>query len=318
MKKILICGATGFIGKNLVEYFSKLKQFSVTAVYHSRLPDNDLSNIKWVHADLKNEKDVKTVVDGHDIVLQYAATTSGAGDIVNRPYIHVTDNAIMNSIILRQCYESNVERLVFPSCTVMYRPSDIGLRESDFDANKEMLPNYFGVGNTKIYIEKICEFYSRLGKTKHTVLRQSNIYGPHDKYDLNKSHVFGATVTKVMTNTDGTLEVWGTGEEKRDLLHVSDLIKAVHLSLEQQKDNFSIYNIGLGKDVSINELVNKMISKSGKNINIKHNLDKPTIKTSLFLDCTKAKHELGWEPSIDIEQGIQSTLDWYKNNVLQD
>ena len=79
-------------------------------------------------------------------------------------------------------------------------------------------------GNTKVYVEKMCEFFSRLGKTKHTVLRHSNMYGPHDKYDLEKSHVFGATVTKVMNSTDGKVNVWGTGEEKRDLLYVGDLV----------------------------------------------------------------------------------------------
>ena len=316
-KKILICGATGFIGKNLTEFFSKDKDYDVTAVYHDKLPEYNL-NVKWVHADLNNQKDVEKVIDGMDIVLQYAATTSGAGDIVNRPYIHVTDNAVMNSLILRQCYESGVKQFVFPSCTVMYQPSDTALTEEDYDGSKQILHNYFGVGNTKIYIEKMCEFYSRLGKTKHTILRQSNIYGPHDKYDLKRSHVFGATVTKVMTNEDGILEVWGTGEEKRDLLHISDLVTAVKLSIENQKDNFSVFNIGIGEDISINDLVNKMIFESKKNITIKHNLDKPTIKTNLFLNCKKAKDQIGWAPNVDIDMGIKMTLKWYRNNILKE
>jgi nucleoside-diphosphate-sugar epimerase len=314
MKTILICGATGFIGRNLTEYFSKKEGYKVRAVYHDRPPIKEI-DVEWIHADLNNKEDVKRVINGCNIVLQYAATTSGAGDIVSRPYIHVTDNAVMNSLILRECFESQVEHFVFPSCTVMYQPSEKAVSESDFDANKQLLPNYFGVGNTKLYIEKQCEFYSRLGKTKFTVLRQSNIYGPHDKYDLKRSHVFGATVTKIMTNTSGELEIWGSGEERRDLIHVNDLVEAVNLSLENQKEKFSLYNIGLGSDISINELVQKMIQISGKKITVSHDLSKPTIKTSLFLDYNKATSEIGWSPRTDLNSGIEKTLKWFKENI---
>ena len=115
------------------------------------------------------------------MVLQFAATTSGANDIVNRPYIHVTDNAVMNSLILRECYEQDIKHFVFPSCTVMYQPAEHAQKESDWNAQDEIFPTYFGVGNTKVYVEKMCEFFSRLGKTKHTVLRHSNMYDPHDR-----------------------------------------------------------------------------------------------------------------------------------------
>lgn len=317
MKTMLICGATGFIGRNVLEYFYKKNEYNIRAVYHNR-PAIDSIPVEWVYADLNNVDDVKRVFQNVDIVMQFAATTSGAGDIVGRPYIHVTDNAVMNSLILRQCYESQIEHFVFPSCTVMYQPSETALKESDFDGNKLLLPNYFGVGNTKIYIEKMCEFFSRLGKTKHTVLRHSNIYGQYDKYDLKRSHVFGATVTKIMTNKNGILEIWGSGEERRDLLHVDDLMNFLDLALKNQKSSFELYNVGLGKDISINELVEKMINISGKEIQITHNLSKPTIKTSLFLNCEKAKNELGWVPTIDLEEGIQKTISWYKENITED
>ena len=248
MKNILICGATGFIGRNLLEFYNK-KDYNITATYfktESVISNQEYKNVKWVKCDLRNPDDVKFVMNGIDIVLQFAATTSGANDIVNRPYIHVTDNAVMNSLILRECYEQNVEHIIFPSCTVMYQPADYAQKETDWNAQDEIFPTYFGVGNTKVYIEKMCEFFSRLGKTKHTVLRHSNMYGPHDKYDLEKSHVFGATITKVMTNKDGILNVWGTGEGGRDLLHVDDLVNFVDLSINKQESSYELFNVGLG------------------------------------------------------------------------
>mgnify|MGYP003625270626 FL=1 len=318
MKNILICGATGFIGRNLLEYYSQ-KDYNIIATYFKTefvTHNQEHKNVKWVKCDLRNPDDVKSVMNGIDIVLQFAATTSGANDIVNRPFIHVTDNAVMNSLILRECYEQNVEHIVFPSCTVMYQPADYAQKETDWNEQDEIFPTYFGVGNTKVYIEKMCDFFSRLGRTKHTVIRHSNMYGPHDKYDLEKSHVFGATITKVMTNTDGVLNVWGTGEGGRDLLHVDDLVNFVDLAINKQENNYELFNVGLGKVTKIIDLVKKIIKHSGKDLEIKHDLSKPTIPTSLFLNCDKAKKLLGWKPSVDIDSGITKTINWYKNNII--
>ena len=107
-------------------------------------------------ADLTKRQDVERLPDGIDIIIQAAATTSGARDIVNKPYIHVTDNAIMNSLLFRWAFEKRVRQVIFFSCTVMYPSSEVALVEQDFDANRELYEKYFGVGWTKVYIEKMC------------------------------------------------------------------------------------------------------------------------------------------------------------------
>ncbi len=312
-KRLLICGATGFIGRNMVEYFSSLDDFEVVAVSNKR-PPFDLPNVKWINADLTNAQDVQKVVQGIDILIQAAATTSGSKDIVTRPFIHTTDNAVMNSLIFRAAYESGVKHVLFFSCTVMLQSSDHALTEEDFDANIPIHPRYFGVGWTKVYLEKMCEFYAGLGTTKYTAIRHSNIYGPHDKYDLERSHVFGATVTKVMTAKDKVI-VWGTGEEARDLLYVGDLLDFVHKAIDIQKSQYELFNCGAGKAVRVKDLVSKMIEKSGKKLLIEHDLSQPSIPTSLFLDCSKAKDILGWSPCVNIDDGIVKTLSWYKTNL---
>ncbi|MDP3724890.1 MAG: NAD(P)-dependent oxidoreductase [Nanoarchaeota archaeon] len=313
-KKILICGATGFIGRNIAEELAEREDFEAYGTYFES-EAFPCPGIKFIQADLRKQEDVKRVVHGMDIIIQAAATTSGSKDIINAPYLHVTDNAVMNSLLFRAAHEHGVSHVVFFSCSVMYQPSDTPVKEEDFDPGKEIYKSYFGVGWTKVYLEKMCEFYSRLGKTKYTVIRHSNIYGPYDKYDLEKSHVFGATVTKVMTAKDGKVVVWGEGSEARDLLHVSDLVHFVEQAIEKQEGAFKLYNAGYGKAVAVRDLVQKIIAHSGRDLRIEYDASKPTIKTKLSLDSSKAKQELGWEPRVSLEEGIQKTLEWYKKNI---
>lgn len=312
-KKVLICGATGFIGRNLVEQLSQREDFEIHAVRFQR-PEYACKNVIWHQADLRDPKTIEEVIKGVDIIIQAAATTSGSKDIVTKPFIHVTDNAVMNSYLFRAAFEHKVKQVIFFSCTVMYQSSEHALTETDFDANVALHPRYFGVGNTKLYIEKMCEFYAGISNTKFTAIRHSNIYGAHDKFDLERSHVFGATVTKVMTAKD-KISVWGTGVEERDLLHVDDLVTFVECAIAKQTENYRLYNCGLGKAIAIKDLVAKIVKHSGKSLLIEHDLSQPTIKTSLFLDCSRAKRELAWEPKIDLDEGIQRTLAWWQENI---
>ena len=129
--------------------------------------------------------------------------------------------------------------------------------------------------------------------------------------------MFGDTITKVMTSNNGKVNVWGTGEEARDLLYIQDLVEFVDAAIEKQTTPFELFNVGLGKATQVKEVVKKIIKHSGKEIEMVHDLSKPTIPTSLFLDCTKAKELLDWEPKVNLDEGIQKTLNWYINNYTQ-
>ncbi|MDC3386430.1 NAD(P)-dependent oxidoreductase [Gammaproteobacteria bacterium] len=312
MKKILICGATGFIGKNITLGLSKNKNYEIHAVRFKRPAYKTSDNVKWHKADLRNPASVDKLIKNMDIVVQAAATTSGSKDIVSKPHIHVTDNAVINSFIFRSAYTHEIKHFIFPSCTVMYPSSKKATKENDFTGR--IIDKYKGAGETKVYLEKIAKFYSMLSKTKFTIIRHSNIYGPHDKYDLDKSHVFGATITKVM-KTKNDLEVWGDGSEIRDFLHADDLVNFIKKAISKQKTQYEIYNCGSGKAITIKQLCNLIVKISKKPLKIKFNKNKPTIKFDMFLNCNKAKKELGWEPKIEIESGIKKTVSWWIKNI---
>ena len=195
----------------------------------------------------------------------------------------------------------------------MYQSSDVPMKESDFDESVDLYPKYYGGGNTKVYIEKMCKFYFTLGDTKFTVMRQSNIYGPHDKFNLDIGHVFAATIVKVSDAKD-TIDVWGTGQEKRDLLYVSDLVDCVNSIVEKQKSKIELVNVGYGESISVSNLVKKIVDISGKNLYINYDKDKPTVDTKLVLDISKAKELFDWSPKLSLAAGIKDTLEWYKGN----
>ncbi len=314
MKKILILGSTGFIGRNAAEYFAENSDLEVYGTYFKSSP-LDHKNIQMIRADLTNKDDVDRVIRGKNIIIQAAAVTSGIKDVAENPHAFISDNAVMNSLILRSAFDHAVDHLILLSCTVMYQSSEIPLKETDFDANEEMYHSYFGGAWNKVYFEKMCEFYSRLGSTKFTALRHSNIYGPYDKFDLQRAHALGATVNKVMTAASDTLTVWGTGEEKRDLLYISDMVNSIDAVITNQIDPFKLYNIGLGEAVSIKHMVQKIIKISGNSLKVEHDLSKPSNKTAFCLDISKAQHELKWSPKITLEEGIGLTIKWFKNNT---
>lgn len=315
-QNLLICGGTGFIGRNLVEYFAGQSAFNVRATHFKR-EAFEVPGVSWTRADLCNPLDVKRAIEGADIIIQAAATTSGSRDIVERPHIHVTDNAVMNSLLLRASHDAGVKHFVFFSCTIMYPSSDVPLREDDLDLNVELQKNYFGAGWTKMYIEKMCEFYSRLGRTAFTVLRHSNIYGPYDKYDPDRSHVFGATVAKVMNARD-KISVWGSGLEKRDWLYADDLVRCVELCIANQRKPFSLMNAGLGQAFSVNDLVALLRKASGRELPVEHDTTRPSIPTSIQINCGRIAEETGWRPLVSLEEGVQRTLKWYAANYSQE
>jgi len=307
------------MGRNIANYFLKSPEYNVYGVGNFRTVPNINDYKIFFNCDLTTQKGVDHVfasVTKFDIVIQAAATTSGSKDIIERPYLHVTDNAVMNSLILQACYDYEVGHFLFLSCGVMYNPERSPVTENDLFLDEEMHKNYFGVGWTKVYIEKMCEFYSRLGKTKHTVVRHSNTYGPYDKYDLEKSHMFGATITKVMQAKDGDeIVVWGDGTTERDLLYVDDVVDFIDKAIRLQAGSYEIFNVGYGSCFSVKEIVSKIIKHSGKNLKIVHDLSKPSISTKLAFNSSKAKNILGWQFKTSLDDGIIKTIQWYKNNL---
>ena len=197
----------------------------------------------------------------------------------------------------------------------MYKSSSKPLNENQFYPNK-ILKNYFGAAWMKIYVEKLCEFYSNFQVNKYTVIRHSNIYGPNDKFDFKKSHVFGASISKVLRSDSKPIEVWGDGKEKRNFLYVDDLMNFINIAIKKQKTFYELCNLGSDKSISIKDLIKKIIYVTGKKKIIKFNLSKPTLKIDISIDSSKAKKIFGWRQKTNLETGIKKTIKWCENNSI--
>ena len=196
----------------------------------------------------------------------------------------------------------------------MYQPKEEAQSETDWSPSDEIYSSYFGVGNMKVFNEKMCDFYSRLGSTKFTAFRHSNVYGPYDKFDFDKCHVVPAFVRKVI-EAEQELEIWGTGKAKRDVIYIDDLIEFLSLCIKNQKNPYELFNCGAGQAFPILDLAKTVMKIQSKDLKIKLDETKPDIPTTVILNCDKAKEILGWEPKTSLEEGLSRTCDWYNSYV---
>jgi GDP-L-fucose synthase len=175
---------------------------------------------------------------------------------------------------------------------------------------------YFPVGWMKRYTEVLCRLYSR--KLKETmcvqVLRPTNIYGPFDDFAWKTSHVLAALIRKVIERQN-PIEVWGTGDDIRDLIYVDDMVDAC-LSILPKSDGYDPVNVGLGKGYSVKQMLKLICEADGyHDAKIVFNSDKPSMIPVRLIDASRAEAKYGFKAKTDLPEGIKKTVKWYRENI---
>lgn len=315
-KKVLVTGGTGFIGVNLIRRLLSLGAL-VRATLHIKEPVIDDERIEYVKCDLTKMEDCIKAVAEMDYVFHCAANTSGSAVIEKTPLVHVTPNVVMNAQLLEAAYFAKVKKFLWISSSTGYPPSgDRPVREDEM-LNGEPDEKYFLVGWMKRYTEILCRTYSEKLKDPMVtvVLRPTNIYGEYDDFEFATSHVFAAMIRKVVERHN-PIEVWGTGEDVRDIIYVDDFIDAVILAIEKI-NSYCPINIGLGNGYSIREIL-QLIMKADNytNAKITYNMSGPTTIPIRLVDIKMAETMLGFKVKTKLEEGIIKTIKWYKENKL--
>lgn len=312
-KRVLVCGASGFIGRNV---FEALSQKSSLDVYGTYFRNKFTDNPRLIEIDLRKSKNINEVIRGMDVVIHAAAVTDGLGAVQANPAEYIADNIVMNTLIANAARQNKISHLLSLGSSVVYPSGPVPKKEGEADLSL-IHPQYFMGARIKTYMEDLFKFYSQHCNTRFTVIRHCNIYGPYDKFNLQKGHVFAATIKKVLSAKDGeTVIIWGEGKEARDFLYISDLIDFIEMAIHKNfEPKYNIFNVGSGTAISISDLVRKIIEISKKNVEINYDPSKPSLGNQISLDCQKAFKTFDWKPKVDLEQGIRQTIDWYlKNN----
>ncbi len=313
-KKVLVAGGAGFVGTNLILKLLDTNA-KIRATIHNKPPQITDSKVEFMKVDLTNPEHCKKAVEGMDFVFMCAANTSGAAVIEKTPLVHVTPNVIMNSLMLEASYNAGVKKFLFISSNTVYPLTDYPVKEEDI--NYSLYEKYFPVGWMKIFTEKMCEMYSTKIKQPMTtiIVRPGNIYGPYDDFGWESSHVIPALIRKVVERQT-PLEVWGDGNDIKDFIFVEDLAEGLISSMEKI-DKFDQLNIGGGEPVTIKDVLQAITEVDDfKNPNIVFNSSKPTMIPIRLIDTSKARKELHFTPKISLKEGIQKTIEWYKENKL--
>jgi GDP-L-fucose synthase len=312
MKKVLICGASGFIGRNLFETLSQRPDLDVYGTYNTK---RFSKSRKLYKVDLTDKESAMTVARNMDVVINASAVTDGSGAIKSNPNRYIADNIRINTNIIESAADNKVNHFIFLSCSIIYPACSNGLTGEN-DVNISMVhPAYWMSARIKIFCEDMCRNFANVSNCRFTIIRHSNNYGPFDKFDTKKGHFFSATVEKIMNPKDKHVIVWGDGLEVRDLLHVYDLVGFIEQAIRSNtKYQCDVFNVGSGDLLSIKSLVEKINKLSGKNLPIYYDTSKLSIDTKIALDTVRAKYFFNWQPTIDIDSGIRHTIDWYIKN----
>ncbi len=241
-----------------------------------------------------------------------AAKVGGILANSTRPAEFIRDNLLIQTNVIDAAYRHGAKKLLFLGSSCIYpREAPQPMRE-EYLLTGPLEPTNEAYAVAKIAGIQICQAYRRQYGFNAISLMPTNLYGPGDNFDLESSHVLAALIRKFHeAKAAGAPEVvvWGTGRPRREFLHVDDLADAA-VFLMGRYDGEEIVNVGVGEDVSIDELAGIVREVSGFEGQVRHDTNKPDGMPRKLLDVTKLKG-LGWQAKIGLREGIEQTYRWY-------
>ena len=300
-KKIWIAGHNGMVGRAIMKKLHSRKLNVLTVDKTDLDLTNQNQTFNWVKTNLPQ------------VIFIAAAKVGGilANSLNQAEFLY--QNLMIQNNIIRSAAENNVEKLIFMGSSCIYpKESAQPIKEEELLC-KPLEKTNEGYAIAKIAGLKLCSYLFKEHKKDFITIMPTNLYGPHDNYDLETSHVLAALINKITfakKYKKESVEIWGTGKPKRDFLHVDDLADAVCFLAENYSSSEPI-NVGSSKEISIKELaetIAKLVGWKGSFLYKKEMPDGTLLKR---LDTTKI-NKLGWQPRIDIKTGIKKTLREYK------
>jgi len=308
--KIYIAGHRGLVGSAIVRQLESRGFTNLLMRTHKEL---DLTNQAQVQIFFKQEKP--------DYVILAAAQVGGIHANNTYPADFIYQNIMIEANVINSAYESKVKRLLFLGSTCIYPKAVEQPMREDALLTDVLEPTNEPYALAKIAGIKLCESYNRQHGTDFRSVMPTNLYGPNDNFHLENSHVIPALMRRfheAKINNDTEVVVWGTGNSMREFLYVDDMVKASLFVLELDDQTYkantqsmlSHINVGTGKDVTIREMAETMKQVVGYEGNLTFDTTKPDGSPRKLIDVSRLSN-MGWEYSIDVEEGLKKTYQWY-------
>src|SRR5437762_2685638 len=304
--KIFIAGHRGLVGSALVR---KLEENGFTNLVTRDRANLDLLNREAVDRFFATEKPTLAVLA--------AAKVGGIKANNDLPVEFLIDNLQVQNNVIRAAHENGVRKLLFLGSSCIYPKHAPQPISENALLSGPLEPTNEAYAIAKIAGIKLCQAYAREYGANFISAMPTSLYGPNDNFDLVSSHVLPALLRKAHeAKTSGArqLTLWGSGEPRREFLHVDDLAAACLLLLEKH-DSPEIINVGCGEDVSIRELAELICKIVGFDGELAWDATKPDGTPRKLLDVTKLR-ALGWKPVIPLRDGIARTYEWFLANCV--
>ncbi|SFT03102.1 GDP-L-fucose synthase [Paenibacillus sp. BC26] len=269
--------------------------------------------------DLRERDQVQDFFDNHRIDYVFLAAAKVGGIVANNdfPADFIRDNLLIQTNVIDSAYRANVKKLMFLGSTCIYPKFAPQPLKEEYLLTGELEPTNQPYAVAKIAGISMCQSYNRQYGTKFISVMPTNMYGPNDNFDLKTSHVLPALIRKFheakVTHAE-QVEVWGTGQPRREFLHSDDLAEACIFLMDRYEDS-EIVNVGVGDDISIRELAELIKSIVGYPGEIRFNTSLPDGTPRKLVDVSKI-NRLGWKAAISLEDGVRSAYMAFQNDYL--
>lgn len=312
-RRVLVAGASGLVGSALTQRLHELGA-EVQATHHQRPP----ALLPELHrrCDLTRRVDCAAAIRGVQDVVICAAQTYGAQIMRDEPTRLVLPNLQIHSNLLEASRLAGVERVLLISSSTVYQEAFRPLREDELDLNVQPFPLYQGVGWMKRYVEQLARFYFDRYALPVAIVRPSNVYGPRDKFEDDRSHVLPALIKRALKR-ENPFVVWGTGDAVRDFLFVEDFVDDL-LAVLARPFTCDPLNLASGSALTIRDAVRAILDVCEHDATPQYDPSKPDAIPYRMLDTTKADAILGRRPRTPFRDGIAATVAWYRSTLEVD